>query len=144
MHAQLSFVEIAVRNAIDERLAEWNAASDVVAQLMFGTWVKIVRPLSPTESPSRQQFLWAAAVSHAFPHAPSGDDSRVAIGDQLDRLRRLRNRVAHHDNLLDVALKHRLNGMLSLLASLHPDYPPLAVARSTLRQLIGDDPRRTW
>ncbi|WP_166645315.1 MULTISPECIES: Abi family protein [Microbacteriaceae] len=196
LHGQISFVEIAVRNAIDAQLAIWNTArgfgadwtaaqgtadplytllrkqledargradvearergsnhrrhgvaathDDVVAQLMFGSWVKVIRPVSRTESPARQQRLWAAGVSLAFPHASSDDMSRIAIGDQLDTLRRLRNRVAHHDNLLEVALKHRLNGMLSLLAKLDPAYPQLAAARSTLRQLIKDDPRRAW
>lgn len=107
LHAQLSFVEIAVRNAIDPRLRElasldghgldWTAAGatpetvytllrrqlaearsraaavaadrgtrhrrsgegathdDVVAQLMFGAWVKLIRPVSRAESSERQR-----------------------------------------------------------------------------------------
>lgn len=196
LHAQISFVEIAVRNAIDSQLATWNTASgfgadwtavgaaadplysllrkqlgdargrataeaaergsthrrhgmhathdDVVAQLMFGSWVKLIRPVSKTESPARQQRLWAAAVTHAFPNAPDDEASRIEIGDQLETLRRLRNRVAHHDNLLEVQARHRINGMLSLLAKLHTDYPRLAIARSSMRKLIKEDPRRGW
>lgn len=194
LHAQISFVEIAVRNAIDAELAAWNAAAggprewsraggtadplysllrrqlvdarnradqqayergpghhrhgeaathdDVVAQLMFGSWVKLVRPVSTAESPARQRLLWDATVHRAFPNAARDEDSRVAVGDQLEMLRRLRNRIAHHDNLLGVDVRHRLNGMLALLAKVDDRYPPLAAARSTLRQLVREDPRR--
>lgn len=54
------------------------------------------------------------------------------------------DRVAHHDNLLQVDVRHRFNGMLSLLAKLDPTFPALAAARSSLRQLTKDDPRRDW
>ena len=196
LHGQIAFVEIAVRNALDLQLTEWNARKgstpdwstagatveplyallrrqladarsraaqeasdrhaehprsgtvpshdDVVAQLMFGSWVKLIRPVSRSESPARQQLLWGAALSAAFPGASSNDSSRQTIGLQLETLRRLRNRVAHHDNLLQVDVRHRLNGMLALLASLDQDYPALAAARSPLRRLIKEDPRRGW
>jgi hypothetical protein len=196
LHGQISFVEIAVRNAIDLQLSAWNQAAgcapdwsaeaqtadplygilrkhlseargravreaeerdkahprsgttvthdDVIAQLMFGSWVSVVRPISNTESPHRQQQLWAEALSQAFPHATSGDAGRVDIGKKLETLRRLRNRVAHHDNLLRVDVQHRLNGMLSLMAKMDPNYPQLATGRSTLRRLLREDPRRSW
>lgn len=83
-------------------------------------------------------------MTHAFPNAPDDEASRIEIGDQLETLRRLRNRVAHHDNLLEVQARHRINGMLSLLAKLHTDYPRLAIARSSMRKLIKEDPRRGW
>lgn len=194
LHALISFVEIAIRNAIDTELAAWNTVAggspewsrsgataeplysllrrplsearkradqqasergpahhrhgqpathdDVVAQLMFGSWVRLVRPVSTAESPARQRLLWEAAVHRAFPNAPQDDSSRVAVGDQLEMLRRLRNRIAHHDNLLAVDVRHRLNGMLALLAKIDDRYPALAAARSTLRRLIREDPRR--
>lgn len=196
LHAQLSFVEIAVRNAIDTRLRElallegarpdWTAEGatpaavyallrrqliearsratvvaaergvrhqrsgegathdDVVAQLMFGAGVKLIRPVSRTESAERQQRLWCETLHHAFPNSPGDDAGRVAIGKQLETLRRLRNRVAHHDNLLGVDVPHRMNGMLSVLATIDADYPRLAAAKSTLRRLAREDPRRAW
>lgn len=196
LHAQLSFVEIAVRNAIDTRLGElalldgslsdWTTEGatpeavytllrrqladarsrasvaaaergtrhqrsgegathdDVVAQLMFGAWVKLIRPVSRTESAGRQQRLWRDTLRHAFPNAPGDDAGRIAIGKQLETLRRLRNRVAHHDNLLEVDVRHRMNGMLSVLATIDDEYPSLAASKSTLRRLAREDPRRAW
>lgn len=198
LHAQISFVEIAVRNAIDPQLATWNSAQgpdfgpdwtrafgaapllytllkselrsartwaqkdvdqrhrdhprhatavthdDVVAQLTFGAWVKVIRPLSNTESDDRHRQLWHEALHRAFPQTTGTDADRVAIGRQLETLRKLRNRVAHHDNLLNVEITRRLNGMLSLLAKIDHSYPGLAAARSRLRRLHRQDPRRHW
>ncbi|MBT2502230.1 Abi family protein [Curtobacterium sp. ISL-83] len=196
LHAQIAFVEVAVRNAIDARLAAWNSVhgggpewtapgaaaeplysllrrqlieartrasreaaqrpathprrdlapghDDVVAQLMFGSWVRIVRPASRDESPRRQQLLWHRSLRDAFPNTTGEDSARHAIGEQLETLRRLRNRVAHHDNLLQVDARHRLNGTLALLAAIDREYPALAMARSDLRRIIGEDPRKTW
>lgn len=196
LHAQLSYVELAVRNAVDPRLSRWNEDAghgpewtaagraapvlysllrrpledarlrsskeaaerrsghprhgadvthdDVVSQLMFGAWVRLVRPISGSESNTRQQLLWSAALSQAFPSADQSDDGRREIGAQLETLRRLRNRVAHHDNLLQVDVRHRQNGILSLLSKVDPALPPLAAARSPLRRLAREDPRRSW
>ncbi len=196
LHAQLSYVELAVRNAIDPQLAGWNDAQghgrewtadgaaapllyqllrkplqdarkwaekeaaerhpqhprhgagvthdDVVAQLMFGAWVKLIRPISRSESSAPQQRLWADVLRHAFPHAERSQQGRTALGSQLESMRRLRNRVAHHDNLLEVDVRHRLNGILSLLSKVDPAFPALAATRSPLRRLVREDPRRAW
>lgn len=194
LHAQLSFVELAVRNAIDRQLVTWNDAQgygpgwtadgsaapllyqilrkplndartwadkeaavrhprhprhglgvthdDVVSQLMFGAWVKTIRPISQSESNDRQKQLWTEAMGGAFPHADQSDAGRQAIGAQLETMRQLRNRVAHHDNLLAVDIRHRQNGILSLLSKVDPALPALAAARSPLRRLTREDPRR--
>jgi hypothetical protein len=196
LHAQISFVELAVRNALDSQIQAWNVAQggpaewtaagaaqadlysllkgslsqardraksdaamrgphhprhaaqithdDMVAQLTFGTWVKVLRPLSTTESSARQELLWKDQLHHAFPHAGSDDAARSALGNQLDSIRYLRNRVAHHDNLLTVNVARRLRDMLSVLAKIDQDYATLAMARSTVRRLVREDPRRTW
>jgi hypothetical protein len=196
LHAQLSFVELAVRNSIDRRLVEWNDAQghgpewtgdgraapllyqllrkplrdartwadkeaalrhprhprhgvgvthdDVVAQLMFGAWVKLIRPISKTESSAPQKQLWTEVLRRAFPDSDQSDAGRRAIGTQLETMRQLRNRVAHHDNLLEVDIRHRQNGALSLLSKVDPALPALAVARSPLRRLVREDPRRSW
>jgi hypothetical protein len=69
---------------------------DVLAQLMFGTW----RFLLPGRDSGRQR-LWQDAVSKAFPglQRPVRDLVR-----DVDRLHRLRNRVAHLEPLLVVGV----------------------------------------
>lgn len=115
---------------------------DVVAQLMFGAWVALIVPVSG--SPQRQQCLWAEGLNAAFPGVDSSDAGRVKLGGQLARIRTLRNRVAHHDNLLDVKVEHRLNDMLAVLRAVDPRLPALAMARSRVRAVAKDDPRRGW
>jgi hypothetical protein len=117
---------------------------DVVAQLMFGAWVKLIRPISKTESSAPQKQLWTEVLRRAFPDSDQSDAGRRAIGTQLETMRQLRNRVAHHDNLLEVDIRHRQNGALSLLSKVDPALPALAVARSPLRRLVREDPRRSW
>ncbi|ROQ02166.1 Abi-like protein [Rathayibacter sp. PhB93] len=114
---------------------------DVVSRLTFGAWVGL---LHATSDPTRQSLLWSEALHRAFPLAPRDDASRVALGHQLETLRRLRNRVAHHDDLLDVALPHRLNDMLSILGRIDAAYPSFAAASGELRRLHREDPRRGW
>lgn len=197
LHSTIALVEVAVRNALDAQLAEWNAAQvgqrgrhwalhgcaapllyeligpkrlrfaresaekeahrrpqghprrgasvtndDVVAQLMFGTWVGLVAPTSG--SPRRQQRLWCEGLCDAFPGADTSDAGRVKLGRQLERIRRLRNRVAHHDNLLGVETDHRLNDMLAVLRVIDTRLPALAMRRSRVRIVVKDDPRRGW
>lgn len=194
LHAQLSYVEIAVRNAIDPVLASWNAAQpglgrdwtdehgaaaplygllkdalsvarknavkesqrrphnhgrhnapvthdDMIAQLMFGSWVKLVHS---TDGSPRQAQLWSHAIHRAFPNVQGSDAERIRLGRQLETMRRLRNRVAHHDNLLQVNIRARLNESLSLLAKIDQDFPTIAAGRSTLRRLSKSDPRLDW
>lgn len=197
LHSTIAIVEVAVRNALDAPLAEWNTAQvgsigrdwalrgctapllydlmgpkrlkfaresaekeahrrpqghprrgvpvtndDVVAQLMFGAWVTLVAP--PSGSPERQQRLWGEGLGTAFPGADSSDVGRVKVGRQLERIRKLRNRVAHHDNLLGVEVDHRLNDMLAILRSIDTRFPELAMARSRVRAVLREDPRRRW
>lgn len=196
LHAQISLVEIAVRNSIERELRDWNISqsgtsewtlkdqakeplytllkddlnkarraarrdanaratghprrgaipthNDVVAQLMFGTWVKALQPLSKEEPADRQKQLWAAGLNAAFPGADQSDAGRRKLGQQLDSIRRLRNRVAHHDNLLNVKVGHRLNEMLSLVHKANPTYPRLVMANSRVRKIAREDPRRIW
>ena len=119
---------------------------DVVAQLTFGSWSRLVMPPQGNrhrQGNARQSDPWEQALHLAFPGAASGDEGRVAIGRQLEAIRRLRNRIAHHDNLLTVDTGARLNGSLSLLAAIDPEFPDLVMASNSLRALVAEDPRRT-
>jgi hypothetical protein len=78
----------------------------VVAELSFGFWTGLV-------GKQYDQTLWVPHLHRAFPHAravttsPSGEKKihklkRSAVADRLDSIRRLRNRIAHHEPILDV------------------------------------------
>jgi hypothetical protein len=123
---------------------------DVVAQMTFGLWTRLV--LHPPEfsgsGPGRtgvkQRDLWRKCLYLAFPGAPKGDTGRIKTGRQLEGIRRIRNRIAHHDNLLKIDTTARLNGSLTLLRYINPSFPNLVMAHNTLRRLVKEDPRIHW
>lgn len=120
---------------------------DVVAQLSFGSWSRLVTaPQGPrrTNVNANQILLWEQALHRAFPGVAPGEPGRIWVGGQLEGIRRLRNRIAHHDNLLGVDTTARLHGSLALLAGIHVDFPDLVMSPNTLRPLAAADPRRQW
>lgn len=63
------------------------SVDDVVAALPFGFWVSLL-------SRSYDRYLWVPALNRAFPNY-HGD--RRTLHDNLDTMRRLRNRIMHHE-----------------------------------------------
>ena len=116
---------------------------DVVSHFMFGTWVYFIKPRVRNQ-PQQCQQLWHECLSDAFPHADPSDSGRERLGEQLDRVRKLRNRVAHHENLLSVDIRRRLRDMLGILALIDPELPDLAMQSNRVRSLVRADPRRSW
>ena len=58
-----------------------------------------------------ERILWPLLLSNVFPHAPRRQRSRTDISRRVDRIRRLRNRVFHHEpiwHLPDLADQHAL------------------------------------
>lgn len=191
-HAHLSYVEVTLRNAIDNELRLWHVQGghsgewtqrgnalkvlynvfhsplknarrnalkeadqrphrhprfgqapthdDVVVQLTFGNWTNLLRPTSGPVT-DNHVALWAQCLCHAFPHAEDDDSGRSDVGAKLERMRKLRNRVAHHEPLLSVDTRVRLGESLSLLASIDPSVVDLVMARNKLRRLAKEDPR---
>lgn len=76
--------------------------------------------------------------------SPTLEGGRRYVGEQLEAIRRLRNRIAHHENLLDLPIVARLNGSLALLGMINEDFPDLVMGRNALRRLAAEDPRRHW
>lgn len=116
---------------------------DVASHFVFGTWVYLIKPRVWNQAQQCQQ-LWQECLSHAFPYADPSDAGRQRLADQLDRVRKLRNRVAHHENLLYVDVRKRLRDMLGILALVDPQLPDLAMQSNRVRSLVRADPRRSW
>ena len=138
--ADLHYVEIALRNRFDEQLtltfgASWfdqpgfkallplrsmdilrtarsKAAKHlpagtpvkpgkVIAELSFGFWLTLTNP-------SFEHTLWVPCLHKAF--RPRRVPARSAFNAMLEKLRVLRNRVAHHEPIfhLNLQLQHRV------------------------------------
>jgi hypothetical protein len=83
----------------------------VIAQLTFGFWVKLV-------SRNYEQALWVPHLRKCFPHLRR--PSRVIVFDRLDKIRTLRNSVAHHERILQRNLKADYGDILETLGWVCP------------------------
>lgn len=79
-------------------------ASDLVSNLTLGFWLSLFRT-------RYEQVLWPKLLEPVFPHCPRDQRTRQIVYVRLDRIRRLRNRVFHHEpiwHLPDLPQQHRL------------------------------------
>ncbi|WP_417516368.1 dihydropteroate synthase [Minwuia sp.] len=94
------------------RQIQQQTTSDIVAKLSFGFWVGLLGPGYSA------QGLWNRHLHRAFPEARL---QRKECHRALDRLRKLRNRIAHHEPILhrDLVTDHDL--ILEVLGWICPD-----------------------
>lgn len=125
--------------------------NDVMCQLTMGAWSTLLGETHTCNNSSlkksKAQDLWRYALSNAFPEGldvHNLDPQREVLGKRFQRITDLRNRVAHHENLLEVKVKHRLNDMVSVLSAIDTDTPKWFIEGSKLRTIARKDPRKGW
>jgi hypothetical protein len=160
----LHVLEIVLRNGLHHRLARlfnrpdwWNAdvlkgrdrrpvddaitairrrhprdwtAGHVVAELGFGFWIGLLANRHHTT-------LWTTALCEVFRHF---EGRRGDIHAALERLRKLRNRIAHHEPIFgrDLAYDHRM--ILSVLEYISSDASAWCRTRATLAPILKVSP----
>lgn len=141
LYTPLQGVEVAIRNSMHERLRtsfgpDWYdqpamqlqhiqsqkiaeakttltreakplTSGRIVAELSLGFWVGIL-------GRKYENYLWRPILRHAFPNAPRGL-LRKDTHSALDRIRRLRNRVMHHEPILTRDLQGDHDLMLGVI-----------------------------
>ncbi|MCX6975894.1 MAG: Abi family protein [Verrucomicrobia bacterium] len=119
---QLEKLEAAKRQlAKDQRTV---TAGAVVAELSLGFWTSLI-------SREYDALLWVPILHKAFPYAEgrkTGADrkevvtklSRAEIHDRLEGLRKLRNRIAHHEHILKLDLPRLYAESLEVLGWICP------------------------
>jgi hypothetical protein len=75
----------------------------IVAELTFGFWSGLLGP--------RYEELWREAIRHAFPNA-SGRRKQIAVA--VERVRKFRNRLAHHDSMINVDIPFEIRNVIEL------------------------------
>ena len=93
--SQLTGYEKKRIDEIDEKITELKVQATpgrYIAECSFGFWVNLF-------SGTYEQILWRKLIRDVFPHAPVHLRKRKAIRSRLDRIRRLRNRVFHHESI---------------------------------------------
>lgn len=175
-HSSLSIFEVVLRNAIDEKLREWNANQinllgqyhspdwlkdpakplnsltknardqatqhaakartarasdhprkdedishdDILAQLSFGAFVRLLPAFDETEKTYRaRHVLWEESLSSIF--ISDTEELKLIQVDRISRIHSLRNRVAHLEPLLGVNVRARHRDMIRVIGALEPE-----------------------
>jgi len=105
------------------------APGRMVAELSLGFWVTILGPKCETP-------LWRPVLRHAFPHRPRGTE-RKEIQGALNAIRRLRNRVAHHEPILDRDLAFDHEVIITLIGWICPQTAAWVAAQSRVPAILA-------
>jgi hypothetical protein len=106
---------------------------DVLPHIYFGTW----RYLLP-DGDSGKQYLWASALSLAFP-ALKGSVARLVRS--VDGIYQLRNRVAHLEPILTRSqVRNQLRSMRFVMRSIDPPLEDWLNAVSRVEMVLADVP----
>lgn len=109
--------------------------SDVLAQLSLGTW----RFLLPDRDPGRR-YLWEHALKQAFPLLTFGSESLV---DRVDRIYRLRNRVAHLEPLLRSSkVRENFNNIRIVLKTIDPIIEEWFLSQQNVTRILRHRPKQ--
>jgi hypothetical protein len=160
MWGGLSVLEVCLRNALNQQLESmtgqpdwWNATGlglhfeqkdairqavkaarqakmplgQVVSNLMLGFWTSLL-------ANRYHQRLWVPALQRAFPRH-SGRRSDLQL--RLERLRRLRNRIAHHEPVFNRALANDHGDVLMVLDAINTDLRDWVASNSRVPDVLA-------
>lgn len=82
----------------------------IVAGLSFGFWSGLVGP--------KYDDLWRRALHGAF---QGGDGTRKQVSTAVEHVRKLRNRLAHHDSMVNVDIPFEIRRVYAVAGYIHPD-----------------------
>lgn len=97
---------------VRERLRKQNRETrdQIIAGLSFGFWTGWFG--------SKYEELWRQSLRLAF---PNGSGQRKEVARLVEQIRKFRNRVAHHDSLLNVDIGFEMNAVFQLAALINAE-----------------------
>ena len=101
----------------------------LVAELSFGFWVALFA--------KRYDALWHTDLHLGFTPTPT----RRALRRELEELRNLRNRIAHHESIHHLPLAERHDGILWVLGMISPVAAAWVSQHSRVPAILGDPDR---
>jgi hypothetical protein len=123
----------AVSKQVVRRRTSHPAVDPITAELSFGFWLSLLS--NRYEVP----LGWAKRLPIAFPHLPA-EITRVAVHKLLNEARDLRNRVAHHEPILQYNLEQRQTDVLSALGWMCPHSQWYVEQTCTLKSVLAAHP----
>ncbi|WP_161958845.1 Abi family protein [Ferruginivarius sediminum] len=97
-----------------KRKSERPTEDAVIADMPFGFWTSLLTARYDVP------LKWNHNIRRSFPHIPRGC-SRGTIAGSADRIRDIRNRIAHHEPILHLKLDRKYGEIKTLLDWISPD-----------------------
>lgn len=124
---------------------------DIIAKLTFSFWVNLIKDQTQPSDSFRKR-LWEEGLNKAFPYAQENNEqgqldlekTRRLVADQLSSILTLRNRIAHHDNLLGIDHELLIHRMYAILGRIGGENLTQSVDAAPLRAHLAKDPRKHW
>lgn len=135
-----------------EKMRTYNPThDDIIAKLTFSFWVNLIKDQNQPSDLYRQ-LLWKQSLNQAFPYSQDNDENghldlektRHLTADQLSSILTLRNRIAHHDNLLRVQYELLIHRIYAVLGRIGGEELTGSIDPAPLRAHIAADPRNSW
>lgn len=117
--------------AVRERLRPQRKETrhQIIAGLSFGFWSGLLGP--------RYEELWRDCLHRAFPNS-SGKRKQIAVA--VERVRKFRNRLAHHDSTINVDIPFEVRQIFELAAYIDPAAAKWLERRSTVMSVYAQRP----
>lgn len=112
---------------------------DVVAELSFGFWSGILH--GPTRALEQHKY-WHTCLHSAFPHWTyiPGARGREAFLRRVEKLRKFRNRVAHHEPVHGRNLVGDHDLIIEMAGRIHPDLARFIEGHSRVLHVLARRP----
>ena len=114
-----------------QKIRKQRTAGRVVAELNLGFWVGLF-------SKAYDKNLWRSDLHQMFSPQPN----RKNLHNQLDRLRTLRNRVVHHEPIMQRDLRTDHEKILWILKMLSPETASWVAHHSRVTEVLKTKPHR--
>ncbi len=107
----------------------------IVAELTFGFWVRLI-------SPKYEKLLWVKHIYKSFPnlHKPN----RILVFDRVDKIRNLRNRIAHHERVVNRNINQDYQEILETLNWVCPVTATWVNAHNSLQKIRNNGRKATY
>lgn len=100
----------------------------LIAELTFGFWLRLI-------ASNLEHKLWVPCLHRAFAHRPP--PKRAQFKGELERLRQLRNRVAHHEPIFHLDLLDAHRRILEVSETICPATTRLMASTSMVRKHLA-------
>ena len=112
-----------------ERMKKEPTRARVVANLSFGFWRALLD--------RHYKQLWIDRLHRAF---PNGTGDRKEVASLLSRLNPFRNRLAHHEPIIDAPISDRHDDLIELVRLIDDDAARWLISRSSVTEILAWKP----